>query len=282
MATALATTAGIVALTVPAGGASQASAPGATTTAGAHQAAPRAQSKPTIVLVHGAWADGSSWAAVTAQLHAAGYQVYVAENPLRGVKSDAAYIKSYLSMVPGPIVLVAHSYGGMVITKAARGNKNVKALVYVDAYIPKKGDSVGSLTGAKPGSSLAVADPTTVFTFAPIPQGGGNVDLFVKQDLFPSIFAGGVGHRKAAVLASGQRPLAASALDEPLTTAPAWRSIPSWVLIGSADKVIPPAEQKVMAARAHAHVRRIDAPHLSMVSNPGVVTQLIKRAARHS
>ena len=180
---ALAATASVVALTLAAPAASQATSSHTAPSAARQQTSTQSETKPTIVLLHGAWADGSSWAGVTKRLHAAGYTVYAAENPLRGVKSDAAYLKSYLSMISGPIVLVGHSYGGMVITNAARNNKNVKALVYVDAYIPAKGDSVSSLTVAEPGSSLAVTDPSTVFTFAPIPHGHGDVDLFVKQDL---------------------------------------------------------------------------------------------------
>jgi pimeloyl-ACP methyl ester carboxylesterase len=238
--------------------------------------------KPTVVLVHGAWADGSSWAAVTEKLQHQGYRVDVPPNPLRGVASDAAYLAAYLGTISGPIVLVGHSYGGMVITAAATGNANVEALVYIDAFIPDTGDSAGSLTAAEPGSALLVADPSTVFNAVPIPDGGGNVDLYVQQALFPAMFVAGAPHRQAAVLAAGQRPLAASALDEKLATLPAWQNIPSWALVGTADQVIPSAEQVVMATRAGAHTVKAEAPHLSMVTQPDAVTDLITEAAAHS
>ncbi len=234
--------------------------------------------KPTVVLVHGDWADGSSWSAVTAQLQQDGYTVDVEPNPLRGLQSDADYLDNYLATINGPIVLVGHSYGGMVITAAATGNTNVKALVYVDAFIPDTGDSTSALAGAKPGSALAV-DPTTVFNFVGDPADPQNPDLYVKPSLFPSIFAGGVPAAKAAVLAAEQRPIKAGAVDEALTGAPAWKTIPSWALIGTADRIIPPAEQQAMATRAGSHVVSIDAPHLSMVTDPKSVTSLIEHAA---
>jgi pimeloyl-ACP methyl ester carboxylesterase len=237
------------------------------------------------VLVHGAWADGSSWAAVTERLQDKGFTVDVEPNPLRGVASDAQYLKDYLANISGPIVLAAHSYGGMVITNAATGNPNVKELVYIDAYVPDQGDSVLSLTTAQPGSVLAVADPTTVFNTVPVRDAAGNIinaDLFVKPALFPGYFAASVPAAKAAVLAAGQRPLQASALGEASPGVPAWKTIPSWDLIGTADRVIPPAEQQVMATRAGAHVVKVNAPHLSMVSNPDAVTALITLAAAHN
>jgi pimeloyl-ACP methyl ester carboxylesterase len=238
--------------------------------------------KPTIVLVHGAWADGSSWAAVTKNLQRKGFTVDVVANPLRGVKSDAAYLRDYLATIAGPIVLVGHSYGGMVITNAATGNPNVKALVYINAYLPRQGDTVDQLTGAQPGSEL---DPNTTINVVPIHNADGTVvdaDLYVKPALFPNLFAAGVSAQKAAVLAAGQRPLTHSAIDEVSPNTPAWQTIPSWDLIGTADRVIPPAEQQVMAARAGAHVVKVDAPHLSMVTDPDAVTGLITRAAAHN
>lgn len=121
--------------------------------------------KPTIVLVHGAWADGSSWSAVTSKLQRAGYTVDVEANPLRGLATDAQYLRDLLATIPGPVVLVGHSYGGMVTTSAATGNPNVKALVYVDAFIPDQGDSLGALAAAEPGSEL---DPNSSITTVPI------------------------------------------------------------------------------------------------------------------
>jgi pimeloyl-ACP methyl ester carboxylesterase len=239
----------------------------------------RSAPKPTVVLVHGAWADGSSWSAVTSRLQHEGYTVDVEANPLRGVESDAQYLKDYLAVISGPIVLVGHSYGGMVITAAATGNPNVKALVYVDAYIPEDGDTVESLTGAQPGSEL---NPNTSVNIVPLHDLNGNLigaDVYVKPALFPAIFAAGIPARKAAELAADQRPLAASALSDVFSGVPAWTTIPSWDLIGTADKLLPPAEQVIMATRAHAHIVKINAPHLSMVADPQAVTNLITTAA---
>ena len=252
------------------------------TNSGAQPATRSAAAKPTIVLVHGAWADGSSWAAVTKNLQSKGFTVDVEANPLRGVKSDAAYLRDYLTTVPGPIVLVGHSYGGMVITNAATGNPNVKKLVYINAFIPQQGDTVDQLNSAQPGSAL---DPNTTINVVPIRNADGTVvdaDLYIKPALFPNIFAAGVSAQKAAVLAAGQRPLTNSAIGEASPNTPAWQTIPSWDLIGTADQVIPPAEQQLMATRAGAHVIKVDAPHLSMVSDPVAVTDLITTAAAHS
>ena len=237
--------------------------------------------KPTIVLVHGAWADNSSWNAVVEELQARGYTVDVPPNPLRGVVNDANYLSDFLSTISGPIVLVGHSYGGFVITQAATGNSQVKALVYDDAFIPATGDSPGSLSSAKPGSCLAVADPSTVLNFVPNPaSSSSDPDLYVKQSVFPGCFANGLPAREGAALAAEQQPLALNALSEPMTTAPAWQTIPSWDIIGTADHVIPPAEQLVMAHQAGAHITEIEAPHLSMISDPGAVSRVIIDAAR--
>ena len=236
--------------------------------------------KPTIVLVHGAWADGSSWSAVTAKLQSAGYTVDVEANPLRSLATDAQYLRDLLATIPGPVVLVGHSYGGMVTTSAATGNPNVKALVYVDAFIPDQGDSLGALAAAQPGSNL---DPNSSITAVPIHDAGGNVinaDVYIKPDQFAGLFAGGIPAKQAAVLAATQRPLTASTLEETLAGVPAWKTIPSWDLIGTADNVLPPAEQQIMAHRAGSHITKVDAPHLSMISDPDAVTGVIVDAAR--
>ena len=139
--------------------------------------------KPTIVLEHGAWADGSSWDGVVTLLQKDGYTVDVPPNPLRGPDSDSAYLASYLATVPGPVVLVGHSYGGFVTTNAATGDKNVKALVYVDAYLPAQGDTINSLTAQFPGSQITPA----ALNFVPSP--GGVTDVYIKPSLFRSILA---------------------------------------------------------------------------------------------
>jgi pimeloyl-ACP methyl ester carboxylesterase len=236
--------------------------------------------KPTIVLEHGAWADSGSWNGVVQRLQHDGYKVYAPPDPLRGLAYDTATLKDYLGTIPGRIVLVGHSYGGMVITNAATGNKNVKALVYDDAFIPAKGDTAGSLSGARPGSCLAVANPATVFNLVPFPGAPkGVVDAYVKPSVFPGCFANGLPASEGAVLAATQRPLATSVLTDK-SGVPAWKTIPSWAVVGTADHVIPPAEQLFMAKRAGAHITEVHAPHLSMISNPGVVTRTIISAAK--
>jgi pimeloyl-ACP methyl ester carboxylesterase len=233
--------------------------------------------KPTIVLVHGAWADSGSWNEVVQRLQDDGYTVDVPPNPLRGLQNDSETIASFLSTVTGPVVLVGHSYGGEVITNAAVGNVQVKALVYVDAFIPDEGQTVLSLTVA--GSCFAVADLNTVINFVPFPGApAGVTDAYVKQDVFPNCFANGLSKSDAAVLAATQRPLATSAFGD-ASGVPAWKTIPSWAVIGTADHAIPPAGQLAMAEHAGAHITQIDAPHLSMIAKPADVTEVIEQAA---
>jgi pimeloyl-ACP methyl ester carboxylesterase len=231
--------------------------------------------KPTVVLVHGAFADGSSWNGVLSGLQHDGYTVDVPPNPLRGVASDSAYLASYLKTVSGPIVLVGHSYGGTLITNAATGNDQIKALVYVDAYVPAQGESINALNAKFPGSQLTPEALTTV------PSAGGVVDAYIKPADFRAILANDLPRQQVAELAATQRPLAASALAE-TSGAPAWHDIRSWDVIGTADHAIPPAAQEFMAKRAGAKVTKLDASHLSMVSHPKNVRDVIEDAARHT
>jgi pimeloyl-ACP methyl ester carboxylesterase len=233
--------------------------------------------KPTIVLVHGAWADGSGWSGVVERLQRRGYPVRVPPNPLRSLPGDSATVADFLSTLAGPIVLVGHSYGGAVITNAATGNPAVKALVYVDAFAPEQGETVLPLAGAD--SALAV-DPTTVFDFVPYPGAPtGDVDLYLKQGVFLESFANGIPERKASVLYATQRPITVSSGNQP-SGVPAFASIPSWYLIGTQDKIIPPAQQRFMAERANAHIEEARAGHLAMVSRPQAVTDIILSAVR--
>ncbi len=242
--------------------------------------------KPTIVLVHGAWADGSSWAGEVALLQAKGYQVDVAPNPLRGVASDARSLGDYLSTISGPVVLVGHSYGGMVITNAATGDPNVKALVYVDAFIPADGETLLQLATARGSCLSGGGDPSKVFNFVPYPGApSGDVDLYIKAQRdapfpgFDRCFANDLPRRVANVLQATQSPIALSALTEP-SGPPAWASIPSWSVIGTADQVIPPAEQAFMSKRAGARITRIHGgSHLDLISRPRRVTAVIVSAA---
>ena len=239
--------------------------------------------EPTIVLVHGAWADGSSWKKVAERLQGDGYTVDIPPNPLRGVASDAAYLDAYLADITGPVILVGHSYGGMVITNAAVGQPEVKALVYVDAYVPAQGDSLNSLTGAMPGSILN-APPQNVFNIVQYPAsvtgGAAGADLYVKPSVYGKAFANeGISARQEAVLEAEQRPLAAGAVTE-LSGPPAWKTIPSWSVIGMQDQILPPAEQVAMDQRAGTHMLKVNAPHLSMVTDPDAVTFQILAAAK--
>jgi pimeloyl-ACP methyl ester carboxylesterase len=233
--------------------------------------------RPTIVLVHGDWADGSSWNGVTRRLVHKGYTVLAPPNPLRGPSSDAAHLRSFLESIEGPIVLVAHSYGGFVITNAATGNPNVKALVYVDAFAPDAGETLAELAV---GSCL---DAATAFNAVPGP--GGVVDLYLRHEPNPpytgfrKCFANGVHRQQAALLEAAQRPAAVAEFGEP-SGPPAWATIPSWSLIGTADHVITPAQQRMMSARAGAHTSTVAAGHLSLVSRPDRVAHVIEAAVQ--
>ena len=240
-------------------------------------------SAPTIVLVHGAWADSAGWSGVVSRLQADGYTVWAVPNPLRGLSSDAAYVASILNTIPGPIILVGHSYGGAVITNAATGNPNVKALVYVDAFAPDEGESALQLASMPPPAgaspSCVLGDPSTLFNTVSYPGAqNGDVDLYIKPEVYPSCFANTIAAKQAAVLAVSQRPVTLSALGE-LSGTPAWKTIPSWYLVGTLDKVIPPYIQIFMAKRAHAHIAQVKAPHPAMISDPKAVADLVEKAA---
>ncbi len=187
--------------------------------------------KPSIVLVHGARADGSSWSRVVSILQHEGFTVYAPPNPLRGLSYDSAYLASFLQSIPGPIILVGHSYAGAVITNAALGNPNVKALVYVDAFVPDQGESVIQLASAPPPSGQSgscLGGNPKVFNFVQFPGApAGDFDLSVKSRLFPSCFANDLPAKRAAVLAASQRPITLSAAPEKSGT-PTWKTIPSW------------------------------------------------------
>jgi pimeloyl-ACP methyl ester carboxylesterase len=246
-------------------------------------AASGAGPKPAIVLEHGAWADSSSWDTVIGLLQADGYTVYAPPDPLRGLANDSATLADFLETIAGPVVLVGHSYGGMVITNATAGDPNVKALVYIDAFIPAQGETAFGLTVAQPGSCVGSASAFNAAPFPGAPSGDFDTYLKVGPDLpypgFAQCFANGLPASQAAMLAVTQRPIAFSA-GSALSGVPAWQTIPSWSLIGTDDHVIPPAEQLFMSKRAHAHITEIDAGHLSLISHPGAVTRVIIAAAQ--
>jgi pimeloyl-ACP methyl ester carboxylesterase len=236
--------------------------------------------QPTVVLVHGAWADSSSWNGVVRRLMHDGYPVDVFPTPLRSLSGDSDALRDYLAPIRGPVVVVGHSYGGAVITDAATGDSAVRALVYIDAFAPDTGEKVLSLPG--PDSALANPDPTQVFDFVPAALPPTlTTDLYVQRNLFARTFANDLPRKRAAVLAVTQRPVTWGALSQP-SSLPAWRSIPSWYEIGSLDKIIPPVSQLAMAERAGAHISYARTGHLPMVSDPGAVTSTIERAAHGS
>lgn len=249
-------------------------ATGLVLTAAALPAAAQLPTKPTVVLVHGAFADSTSWNGVVAELTDEGYPVVSAANPLRGAASDAAYIASIVKSIDGPVVLVGHSYGGTVITQAADGAPNVKSLVFVSAFAPDVGESSFQLAARFPGSLLGgvLAPPVTT------PE--GKQDLYIRTDKFPAAFAADLPFEAARIAAFAQRPLALQAGEEKVSVA-AWKSIPSWFIYGSKDLAIPPAAIQFMADRAKAQKTVVvpDGSHVVMISHPHVVAMLIEEAA---
>lgn len=233
-----------------------------------------AMNKPTVVLVHGAFAESSSWDGVITKLRAQGYPVVAAANPLRGVKSDADYVASVLNGIDGPIVLVGHSYGGAVITNAVNGNGNVKALVYVAGFAPDIGESAADLSGKFPGGTLgpALAPPL------PLPDGGK--DLYIQQEKLHAQFAADVPEIQAARMAATQRPVTEAALNEG-SAAAAWKTTPSWFIYGELDRNIPAAVQAFMAGRAKSKktIAVKGASHVVMISHPDKVANIISEAA---
>ncbi|WP_306214532.1 alpha/beta fold hydrolase [Actinoplanes sp. RD1] len=237
--------------------------------------------KPTIVLVHGAWADASSWNAVATELQSQGYTVLGPPNLLRGPVSDAAYISSFLAQrTTGPVVLVGHSYGGFVITNAATGGGDVRALVYVDAFIPDEGEFVFQILGGS-GSALDVPDPTTVLDIVGYPGAPeGDAEAFLKPDTVHQSFAQDLPEADRWLIHESQRPITLSANTTP-SGAPAWKTLPSWAVIGTEDKVIPAGVKRAQAERAGAKVTEVEGSHVSLVSHPQVVIDTILAAAAH-
>jgi pimeloyl-ACP methyl ester carboxylesterase len=232
--------------------------------------------RPTIVLVHGDWADASStWTSVIERLQDRRFTVVAPPNLLRGPAADSPYLANYLHSISGPIVLVAHSYGGFVITNAATGNPNVKALVYIDSFMPDEGETGGALIAGS-GSCIDESGLNAV------PFDGG-VDLYLRWEANPpypgfiDCFANGVEPENAAVLAAAQRPAAFAQFVEP-SGPPGWKTIPSWSLIGTLDNVIPPALQEEMSSRAGARISRVNAGHLTPITRPAEVTKVILSA----
>jgi pimeloyl-ACP methyl ester carboxylesterase len=221
--------------------------------------------KPTIVFVHGGWADSSGWNQEITDLERRGFPVIAPANPLRGLASDAEYIHSVLETITGPIVLVGHSYGGAVITNAAVGIPNVKALVYIAAFAPDKGESLAQLVTMNPGTEIGPA--TLDQRPYPLPGGGTGTDLYIKKSAFHNAFAGDLPLETTNQMQAEQRPFSQAAFVAP-SGEPAWKTIPSWYLVATRDHAIPPATERFMAHRAHAAVVEVAASHVAMSSQP--------------
>jgi pimeloyl-ACP methyl ester carboxylesterase len=232
--------------------------------------------KPTVVLVHGAFADASGWSDEIRHLQNDGYTVLAPANPLRGIALDAAYLRSVLATISGPIVLVGHSYGGAVITNASSGNPNVTALVYVAAFAPDEGETLGdAIDGSQ--DSLLTLDALDIRPY-PLPGGGTGLDGYIKLDRFHEIFGADLPTPVTDVMARTQRPLEAGTLQE-ATHNPAWKTIPSWFLLPTEDRVIGTDAERAMAIRAGSQIVEVRASHAVLVSQPTKVTKLIEEAA---
>jgi pimeloyl-ACP methyl ester carboxylesterase/uncharacterized membrane protein HdeD (DUF308 family) len=223
--------------------------------------------RPTIVLVHGAWADSSSWAPVIERLRESGYRLRAIANPLQGLASDTAYLSSYLATIQGPMVLVGHSYGGALITNVDASAFDIKSLVYVAGFIPIKGETVGQLA--------AQSSPPLPLVSVDVPEG---TEVAIEPGGFREAFAGDVDDTAAAQLAIVQRPANVKAVSEAVTNE-AFRSVPSWALITRQDRAISHDLQRFMVSRTDAHITEVDASHAVMISHPDVVADVIEQAA---
>ncbi|MEV0893866.1 alpha/beta hydrolase [Promicromonospora sp. MEB111] len=259
---------------------------GATAPAGTHGSSgghpgghPGGGDKPTIVLVHGAFADSSGWAGVTERLTDRGYPVLAFSNPLRGPISDSEYLRLFLDTIEGPIVLVGHSYGGAVITNAATGDPDVEALVYVAGFALAEGETVAdanALGGAEPPE---VIDHLVLRPYPGAPE--NDADAYIDPVWFPRLFAQDLPRDTAEFMAVSQRPATLSSLVIP-SGPPAWEDIPSWYIVAKNDRIIPPEAERAMAERAGSTTTELRSGHAAMVSQPGAVTKVILDAARNS
>jgi pimeloyl-ACP methyl ester carboxylesterase len=230
--------------------------------------------KPTVVLVHGAWSSAAGWDGVAGRLRSDGYPVVTTTNPMRTLEGDAQHVREVLAGISGPIVLVGHSYGGAIVTNAAAGNPNVKALVYIAAFVPDVGESAFSLDASRLGSQV----PLALIPGPTLGPDGLVIDTYLNPVLFRQVFCADVSEQTAEQMAATQRPTTLAALLEP-TKQTAWRSIPSWYMVAKDDQAIPPDTERFMAQRAGSHTVEVSSAHAAMVSNPGPVAELVRAAA---
>jgi pimeloyl-ACP methyl ester carboxylesterase len=233
------------------------------------------EDRPTVVLVHGAFADASSWSGVIERLQALGIDVIAPANPLRGIATDSAYLSELLDEIPGPVVAVGHSYAGAIISNAAARARNVVGLVFVAAFAPEKGERLGEATATSKDAILMSA--LLPHHYAIANGSRQTLEFTVKPDRFRDVFAADLPADKAAVMAATQRPVAEPAFSEP-NGAPAWKDLPSWAVVATGDKAAGTDLTRRMAERAGATITEIDGSHLIMVSQPGAVTDVILAA----
>jgi pimeloyl-ACP methyl ester carboxylesterase len=229
---------------------------------------------PTVVLVHGAFADGSSWSGVIERLSTRGITTIAVANPLRGVSADSAYLASVLGQTPGPIILVGHSYGGAVISNAATGNENVVALVFVAAFAPAEGEVLGQVEA---GSKDSVLNSALIPRQYPTADGGSATEFFIDPAKARDAFAGDVSDQQAVLIAAVQRPVAELAFGEP-SGPPAWKEKPCWAVVATGDKAAGTDVVRSMAERAGATITEVEGSHVIMISRPDVVADVIMEA----
>ena len=235
------------------------------------------QPGPTVVLVHGAFADAGSWAPVTERLVAAGVPVMAIVNPLRGIKTDAAYVASAITQIPGPVLAVGHSYGGAVITNAVPQTRNVVGLVYVAAFAPDEGETLADIVGRSHDSVVLTATLEKQFPIGEGPQTAA--ELIIDPAQFREVFTADLPQLESDVYGLSQRPIAASAFGD-RTGHPAWKDLPSWAAVGTADKAAGTDVVRSMAQRAGARIIEIEGSHVIMISQPDAVTEVILTALK--
>jgi pimeloyl-ACP methyl ester carboxylesterase len=234
--------------------------------------------KPTVVLVHGAFADSSGFDTVIDRLRDDGYPVRAAPNPLVDLQFDGATVRGFLDSIKGPKIVVGHSYGGAVITQAASGDPDVKALVYLAALAPDRGEVLGKLVDTPVAHPIAPLPLVSVNVTQP--DGTKRADLYLDPSKFRARFAADLPRRVADDLAATQRPLSAAAFTSTLTVEPAWKTIPSWYLVSKQDQAMAPDLERLQAHRMHAHTSQIDSSHAVYLSHPKAVADLVEQAAR--
>ena len=240
------------------------------------QPAQPAGGRPTVVLVHGAFADGSSWNGVIERLQQQGYMVIAPANPLRGVVADSAYTASLLGQIDGPVLLAGHSYGGAVISNAATSAANVVGLVFIAAFAPDEGERLGEVAAGSRDSILGTAQ--VQYHYPAGPDGGTAVEFGISPALLRDVFAADLPAEQAALMAATQRPVAAAAFSD-VSGPPAWKKLPCWAVVATADKAAGTDITRSMAQRAGAEITELEGSHVIMVSQPQAVADVIMRAA---